>query len=166
VTRFRTTGGLLIALITAGLCSAQPPKSRGDWGNLKTLTSGAQIQITMTDRPKAIRGRFQSVTDDNLVVTTAAGQEMLGRPLVAKVSVQKNNHRIRNSLLGLAIGAGGGLAAGAAIDAADQCSGGLGKCGLQIVGPNAGKEVLTPVGAFIGLAIGALLHTGGWREVY
>jgi hypothetical protein len=166
VTRFRITGALLIALVTAGLCSAQPPASRGDWASLKTLTAGAQIQITMTDRPKAVRGRFQSVTDDGLVVTTPAGQEMLTRPLVAKVSVQKNNHRIRNSLLGLAIGAGGGLAAGAAIDAADQCSGGLGKCGLQIVGPNAGKEVLTPVGAFIGLAIGALLHTGGWRVVY
>ncbi len=167
MTALRLTGVVLGALVTAGFCSAQPPESRGDWSNLKTLTSGAEIQITAADRLKAFRGRFQSVTDDDLTVRTATGQEMLARSLVSKVLLKKNNHRMRNSLLGLAIGAGGGLAAGAGLDAAASCKGQafFGSC-FDPGGPNFLKEVFTPLGAFIGVTTGALIHTGGWREVY
>ena len=37
--------------------------SKGDWGNLQTLTPGVQIRLIETDH-QSIRGTFQSVKDD------------------------------------------------------------------------------------------------------
>ena len=69
---------------------------------------------------------------------------------------------MRHALIGLGIGAAGGLGLGAGIDAGCNPHAFLG-C---LAGPNFGKEVLTPVGAVIGFGIGAVLPAGGWREVY
>src|ERR1017187_3915208 len=52
---------------------------------------------------------------------------------------------------------GAGLTAGAVADS---------KAGPGIWLPNAGKEVLAPLGALIGTVVGVALPTGGWREVY
>jgi hypothetical protein len=34
------------------------------------------------------------------------------------------------------------------------------------VGKNLGKKVFTPLGALIGVTVGALLPTGGWHNLY
>lgn len=159
---FRTTAALL-SVLGAGVCSAAPPAAKADWGNLKTLAPGAEIQITVTGRPKAFPGFFQGVTDDALTVGTASGQEMLARPTVTKVALKGKNHRLRNTLLGLGIGAGTGLAVGAVVDSSSGCKG-SGWCFNFL--PNIGKEALTPFGALLGAAVGALIHTGGGHEVY
>jgi hypothetical protein len=73
--------------------------------------------------------------------------------------VKKTAHRLRNTLIGLGIGAAAGLILGTVADA--RCTG---KC-VEGTTP-LGKEVGTPLGALIGTIIGVALPTGGWREVY
>jgi hypothetical protein len=70
---------------------------------------------------------------------------------------------MRNALIGTGIGAGAGLAIGAAADHGSNCSQTSFGC---IVPPKVGKEALTPLGAIVGAIIGAVLLTGGWHEIY
>jgi hypothetical protein len=136
---------------------AQPP---GDWASLgrtPALSTGPEIQVRTTDG-KRYRGRFQSTSDDGLVLITSSGEERLARSAIARVSVSRPGHRARNALIGLGAGAGGGLAIGAAADASCKS--------FCLLGNNLGKAIFTPLGALTGLLIGALLPTGGWRDVY
>src|SRR5579863_3564297 len=135
--------------------SAQPSS---DWASLApALSAGTEIQVRTTD-DKRYRGRFQSASDDGLVLATSSGEERLARSAIARVSVGRPGHRGRNALIGLGAGAAGGLAIGAAADASCKS--------FCFLGNNIGKAVFTPVGALIGALIGALLPTGGWRDVY
>jgi len=99
----------------------------------------------------------QRVTTESLAINATTSQETLSRQDIRRVALKRLGHRGRNTLIGLAIGAGSGLAAGAVVDC---------RAGPGIWLPNAGKEVLTPVGALIGTVVGVALPTGGWREVY
>lgn len=73
------------------------------------------------------------------------------------VALKKPGHRGRNTLIGLAIGAGAGPTLGAGVDS---------KAGPGNWFPDAGKAVLSPLGALVGTVIGVALPTGGWRDVY
>jgi len=66
--------------------------------------------------------------------------------------------RLRNTLLGAAIGAGAGLGIGAGTDA--QCSP---HCFL---GNNLAKAIFTPLGALVGTVVGVAWPTGRWHEIY
>lgn len=74
-----------------------------------------------------------------------------------RVSLKKNGHRMRNALIGLGVGAGVGVGVGAAADT--NCTG-------LCFGGNFGKAIFTPLGAVAGVLVGALIPTGGWREIY
>jgi hypothetical protein len=144
--------GLLLA---AGVIAAQSPNM--DWANVKRLAAGEEIRVSMTDG-KAFRGQLQSTTDESLIMIAASSQQTLARAQVTKVATKRDSHRGRNALIGLGVGAGGGLAIGAGTDS--SCSG---HCWF---GNNIGKEVFTPLGALVGVIIGVAWPTGGWHEVY
>jgi hypothetical protein len=159
-----TTWILALAFVFAREAAAQSvaaPVSKSDWIAVQSLAIGARIRVTTTDR-KTIQGVFQSATGEGLTLGQPSGAEMLARSSIKSVSVKGPGHRMRHALIGLGIGAAGGLGAGAAVDAGCNPHAFLGCFG----GPDFGKEVLTPVGAVLGLGIGALLPAGGWREVY
>jgi hypothetical protein len=145
---------LLLLLATAVL--GQAPSN---WANVKQLAAGSEVRVKMTDGRKIV-GRFQSATDDDLLVQTPKSQETLARMTIAKVSTKGRSHRLRNALVGLGGGAGVGLIVGAVSDS------GCPKNGCFPVGRNLGKEVFTPLGALIGVTVGALLPTGGWHDLY
>lgn len=165
-------GGLLLrscifATIVFGQAqtASTPPKS--DWANLRMLTAGAEIRAVSTGQ-QAIRGSFVGVNDDTLTIGQPQRERMVARSMVISVSLKKKNHRIRHILIGLGVGAAGGLAAGAGLDSAYPCRYmDLGCLPEANVGrwPSA-KELVTPIGAVLGLAVGALLPAGGWREIY
>jgi hypothetical protein len=60
-------------------------------------------------------------------------------------------------LIGLGIGAGVGFGVGAGASTCRE---------LCIGGKRLPEEVFTPLGAILGGIIGALIPSGGWREVY
>jgi hypothetical protein len=112
----------------------------------------------MTDGQR-YRGEFKVASDDGLSIITASGEQRLSRNTVARVSIRKPGHRLRNTLIGLGIGLAVGLTLGAIADS--RCTGNCieGKTPL-------GKEIGAPLGALVGVIIGVAVPTGGWREVY
>ena len=146
----------LLLLLLATAVFSQGPSS---WANVKQVGLGSEIRVTMTDGRKIV-GAFQSAGDDDLLVQTAKSRETLTRITIAKVSTKGRSHRLRNALIGFGGGAGVGLIVGAISDG--RCP----KGGCFAVGKNLGKEVFTPLGALIGVTVGALLPTGGWYDLY
>ncbi len=127
-----------------------------DWNTIKALTTGTQVRITAGSR--SVRGEIERTTDDILVVTSGKGQEMFDRQQVSVVSVKKPSRRKRNTLIGLAAGAGGGLAIGIATRP--------GPGQWEIVSSEAVTAGLVGAGAIVGSLVGVIIPTGGWREIY
>jgi hypothetical protein len=151
---------LLAALcaVFAGKAPAQQEVSLQGWDNLIQLAPGTPLRMALSSG-RIIRGGLQKVMPDSLTINETASQETLSRAEIRTVQLKGKGHRGRNALIGSAIGAAGGLAVGAAIDSHDSHR------GFNIL-PNAGKVVLTPLGAVIGAVVGVAIPTGGWREIY
>jgi hypothetical protein len=151
-----------LLFILAPVLAAQAP---ADWDLVRQLVAGKEIRVSLSDGRK-LRGEFRSATGEALMVGTTKSQEMLSRTMVTRVSVEGKSHRSRNALIGLGVGAGAGLIAGTIADHA-PCQGIIAPFSVTLCGPpNAGKVVLTPVGALVGVIAGALIPARGWREVY
>jgi len=137
-------------------------QNQAAWDKLKHLSAGQPIQVVQKDA-KSISGKFHSVTDETIVVSTASGEQTLSRQSVLRVSSKGPAHRKRNALIGAGIGAGTGAVIGAA-------AGGPGQCDGNCYGPTFSRGevagVFSAVGAIVGAVIGAVLPTGGWHEIY
>jgi hypothetical protein len=151
------TQSFLFAAMAAALAvsaSAQPVKPIAQWANLNQLVNGSEIRVVLAGG-RTLRGFLQSVSPDSLAINATTSQEALSRQEIKLVSLKRPGHRGRNTLIGLAVGAGAGLGTGAAIDHGDHGW-------FQ----NFGKAVFTPIGAIIGTVVGVAIPTGGWRVVY
>lgn len=142
-----------IVVLSAHYCLGQ-----SEWNVVQQLTSGQEVKAVLKAGGSR-RGSFESADNSGIVIRSRKGEQTLSRDQVARVLVKGKGHRGRHALVGAAIGAGAGLGAGAAID--NDCS----KTSFFCTG-NKGKAILTPVFGLIGAGIGALLPSGGWREVY
>ena len=147
---YRFAAGLALIMATA---AAQT--TAATWNSVKALPAGSEIRIATG--PRTVRGKIDRITDDALTVTSAKGQEMFTQQEVSRVWVKKPGHRKRNALIGLGVGAGVGLAFGIA---ALSCK------GFGCIGASA-VEIGAPLAfGVVGTAVGAVIPTGGWREVY
>ena len=145
--------GLAIAALSSHTCIGQ-----SDWNVVQQLTSGQELKIVLKEGGSR-RGTFESATDSSVVMRSKNNQQTLSREQVNRILVKRKGHRGRNALIGAGIGAGAGLGAGAAIE--NDCA----KTSIICTG-NKGKAILTPVFGLLGAGIGALIPSGGWREVY
>ena len=146
----------LLAAVLAATAAAQQAKPIANWVNLSQLVAGSEIRVTLA-AGKTMRGFVERVTAESLAINAATSQEMLSRQDIRRVELKKPGHRGRNTLIGLAVGTGVGLAAGAVADS---------KSGPGVMFPDLGKVVFSPLGAIIGTVVGVALPTGGWRDVY
>ncbi len=154
---------ILLVTTRMPLTAAGPRGAPALWDNLKQLRPGQQIKVVLNDA-KSFQGKFQSVSDEALVVRLATGEQNFMRQSILRVSSRGQSHRWRNAAIGAAVGAGAGLGIGAAVDASSKCSPTASWC-FNIL-PNGGKEILTPLGGIIGAIVGVVVPSGGWREVY
>jgi len=145
---------LLGLLIGSSLWDAENPA----WNSLKQLAPGQQVRVVVESK-NPLKGQFDSVTDDAIVIHTNGAEQTFSPSSVQRVFSQRPGHRERPALIGAAIGAGAGLGTGAAID--NDCS----RQSIVCTG-NKGKAILTPVFGLIGAGIGAALPAGGWQEIY
>jgi len=152
----------LVALSTFGartvvpLRAADRQAANASWDNLKTLRPGQEIRVVLKDA-KSYQGELQSLSNDGVTLRQAAGEQMLARQDILRVSSKAQKHRGRNALIGAAIGAGAGLGIGAAADHSQNCS----KASFGPCFNNLGKEVLTPLGALAGAVVGAVMPASG-----
>ena len=144
--------GMVLLFALSSCAIAQP--SRGTWTNVTQLASGTDVRVSVSGI--MWRGRLQSVTADSMTLNVGRGQEMLPRAEVSRVEYRRAGHRGRHALIGLGIGAAGGLGIGAAVDSGNHTN----------FFPNFGKAALTPLGAIVGTVAGAAIPAGGWREIY
>jgi hypothetical protein len=101
---------------------------------------------------------LQNVTDDSLVLNSGAGLETFSMTQIERISVKEKGHRGRNALVGLGVGAGIGLVLGAVGDA---------NCGTGCTVPkHFGIEAIPPLFGGVGALVGAIIPSGGWREIY
>ena len=147
----------LLAAVLAATAAAQQAKPIANWANLSQLVAGSEIRVTLATG-KTMRGFVQRVTPESLAINATTSQETLSRQDIRRVALKRPGHRGRNTLIGLAIGTGAGLAVGVGVDSQSR--------GQYDLFPNSGKAVLSPLGALVGTVIGVALPTGGWREVY
>lgn len=149
-TKFALALGLLLGLFAAApLGAANPPKASASWDNLKALAPGDDVRIVLNDK-KSYRGKFHSATDNAIVARLAKGDQTFDRTNILRVSTKGQSHRLRNALLGAAVGAGIMAVAG-------------------LAAPSDQKEYVyigVPVVAAWGAGIGAFVPTGGWHDVY
>jgi hypothetical protein len=172
---FRTlsSAGLLVVVLLAGsfstgVASGQDSNGRStNWDNLKSLTPGQVIRV-VTNNFKFYQGKFESLRDDGITLRQAAGEQTLVRKDIFRVSQKMGeDHGVRNTLAGAAVGAGSGLATGVIAnhviwshvncDEGPECS--------PPPNPHWGI-ILTPVGFLGGAAIGGALSTHAWRDLY
>ncbi len=157
---------LLGACFSTGTASGHDSKGRlSSWDNLKSLTPGQEIRVVMKN-VKSYQGEFESLSEGGITLRQAAGEQTLARQDILRVSEKKGkNHRVRNVLIGTVVGASIGLRIGINQYLGRNCTEGPAfGCGYP---PNPHlAETLTPVGGLAGAAIGAVIPTGGWHDVY
>jgi len=141
-------------MLAAVTLSAQSAAQFNDWNTVKALAAGVEIRVETGSRKTA--GRFQSATDDTIVLRSGSGDQSIARSDVRGIAAKKPGHRKRNVLIGLGVGAGAG--AGIAISAS-HCTG-------FCVGSSAVEAGSVPLLAGIGALIGWIIPTGGWNDVY
>ena len=153
---------LLLPAMFALASLSLPAQTTGNWDAVRHFAAGQAVRVSLADG-RSFQGNFQSATDSEVLLSTAKAQETVARADVAKAATKGTNHRVRNSVIGFGVGAGAGLGVGAIIDHESGCGNPSG-CFLNF--KNLGKEVFTPVGALVGLIVGAVIPSGNWHEVY
>jgi hypothetical protein len=134
-------------------------KNQASWDNLGQLLPGQEIRVRQNDA-KTIRGNFRSVSDEAIVLTLTIGDQTISRPNIHRISIKGKGHRGRNTLIGAGIGAGAGIGIGAADKGCPAGSGciGLSRGGTIAIGAGAG--------VILGAIVGAVIPSGGWRDIY
>lgn len=131
---------LAILMILPGLSFAADPQ---DWSRVMALVPGQRIEVIYANL-KTARGAFNAANADELRLNADGTMQAIPRAEVLRISLRENSKRLRNVLLGAAIGAAGGLVVGAAKDAS-----------YSEEDEHLAKMLFTPAGAAIGAGVGA-----------
>jgi len=97
---------LLLGLLTTGLVLAAPATK--SWDNLNQLTPGAPIEVFTADRAET--GEFVSSSTESLTIHSNRGEQKFLRPEVLRVLSRAHSRRMRNTLIGVGVGAAVALA--------------------------------------------------------
>src|SRR5579872_2087716 len=94
-----------IANFSMGTVSARDSKKDlGHWDNLKSLKKGQEIRVE-TQELECGRAEFESFDEGGITVRSKKGDLTINRKNVFRVSqMSGHNHRMRNTLIGAAIG--------------------------------------------------------------
>lgn len=124
----------------------------GDWSHLTQVTSGQQIEVIDMNL-KRTRGEFVASSAEQLQVKASNGVVTIPRAQVFRVSLLEKSRRLRNVLIGMAVGAAAGLATGAAVDSS-----------FSEDDEHVAKMLFTPIGVGAGAALGAAFP--GFETIY
>ncbi len=146
------------------LWAAQPQAAADEtgWSNLQQLRVGQKIEVVDTNLKK-YKGTFLSFSEEAISLRVKKQEVAVQREDVFRVSLRGKSKRLRNVLIGMAIGAG----AGAALAAAENSR----TCGNQPLVSCFDLDfgaityaVLVPVGGAVGAGIGAAFP--GYQTIY
>ena len=157
---------LALPLVEAkALQEAQPPAEPGisDWNNLQQLRVGQKIEVVDTNLKK-YKGTFLSFSEEAISLRVKKQEVGVQREDVFRVSLRKKSKRLRNVLIGLAIGAGAGSALAVAENSRTCGDQPLVSCFDLDFGAIT-YAILVPVGGAVGAGIGAAFPPG-YQTIY
>lgn len=143
---------LLLICVLGISCVSWAQTTRASWANLSGLQAGRKIQIVDMNSKKH-PGTFVSVSGTALSYQDSASEQTIQKQDVRSVKLMKNKHRLRNTLIGGAVGAGAGAGIGAAAN--HPCSS-QGLC-IQVIGRGGAAGIGAVVGFVVGAVVGVLL---------
>jgi hypothetical protein len=135
---------LLLVCVLGTATALWGQAGRGSWESLSTLRAGQKIQV-VDAKFKKHSGTLVSVSATAISLRGAGGEQSVVKEDVRSVKVP-GRHRLRNTLIGGAVGAG----AGAGVLAAAWEDKGF------VSGKGTGAAVGAGIGGVVGLVIGAL----------
>src|SRR5271155_5409208 len=100
---------LFLMCVLAMPCVSWAQNSRSSWANLSALQAGQGIQIVEMNSKKH-SGTFVNVSDTAISYRDAGGEQTVQKLDIRIVKLSKNTPRLRNPLIGGAVGAGVGAA--------------------------------------------------------
>ena len=148
---------LALPLVEAkALQEAQPPAEPGisDWNNLQQLRVGGKVEVVRTDLSKH-KGTFLSFSDEAISLRVGKDEVGVQRPKVFRVSAREHSKRLRNTFIGLGIGAAAGAVVGVAAVAGKPRQAGERRLSM-VIG--------TLIGAGAGTVVGAAFS--GYQTIY
>jgi len=139
--------------------AAEPKSTQANWDSLKRLAAGDEVRVVLNNG-KSYAAKFQSFSDEAIVVRPSAGEQTFSRQDVLRVSAKRESHRMRNALIGAAAGCGAGLGIAAGYAASQRKEYPYNRY-FEVDGPILGAAL----GAG-GAGLGVALSKGGWYDVY
>jgi hypothetical protein len=152
----RNLGILLCILGIPSLLSARV--NAATWENLSALEPGQTIKIVGTTS-KAHRGTFLSVSPTAISLEEKDGQHTIERQDVKVVELPRRGRRLRNTLIGGAVGIGAGAGIGAAVYRKCTPPPGDNLFGCLDFGRSTNAAIGAVIGLAGGLVVGAVLPT-------
>ncbi len=146
MSRKHSTSHIRIMMLAMVPACAFGQSTEASWSNLSRLRAGQKVEV-VDMKLKATAGRFTAFSEGTISLLVGKDQISIPRANVLSVKNRESSHRRRNTLLGLAIGAAGGLAIGAIQGAASSEEGEI-------------FLLWTPIGAVLGAGVGAALPAG------
>ncbi len=131
------------------LAAERPEES---WTNLNLLKAGQKIRVVRTNL-KSIEGTYSDYSGEAISLRVKEDLLSVPRAEVFRVTLQERSKRLRNMLIGMAIGGGAALAIGAVVDR-----------GFSEDDEHIAKTIFTPIGLGAGAGIGA--SVAGFQTVY
>ncbi len=148
---------LLVTTIFSVSLPAQEPGERC-WENLQQVRVGQKIEVVETNLKK-LKGTFLSFSEEAISLRVKKQEFAVQREDVFRVSLREKSKRLRNALIGMAIGAGAGVAA-AEISVRTALPIGRFRGEYRSIA----YVVLVPVGLGVGAGIGAAFP--GYQTIY
>ena len=145
----RALTAILPLLLCPTVTIAQTPED--SWENLNQLRVGQKVEVVDTNLKKH-KGTFLSFSEEAISFRVGKDEVGVQRPNVFRVSSGEHSKRLRNVLIGLAIGGAAGLAIGAAVDSSFRQE------------THISKAIITPIGIGAGAAMGAAIP--GYQTIY
>ncbi len=145
---------LLVVTIFSVSLPAQEPGEHS-WENLQQVRVGQKIEVVDTNLKK-LKGTFLSFSEEAVSLRVKKDEVGVQRPKVFRVSAREHSKRLRNTLIGLGIGAAAGAVVGAAAVAGKPRQGGERRLSM-VIG--------TLIGAGAGTVVGAAFPPG-YKTIY
>lgn len=124
----------------------------GDWKGISNIGQGHKIRVETST--KKYKGAFLTISDTALKLNFKDGEVSVPRAEVLRVYSQSQSHRLRNTIIGAAIGTAIGIALYFTLGA--------------LIRNESGEEtapyLIGPIAA--GAALGAVLPTGKMVKIY
>lgn len=144
----------ILYLLAASLLAAQnAAPASASWEKAAALRAGRTVRVqTGAER---YDGTLVSVSDSALALRLPSGSEVsVNRQEIQRIAVPKSSHRMRNTIIGSAVGVAVGVVIYGTLGAWFRNEG------------NESTEYMLAVPIAIGTGIGAALPSGGMKTIY